>query len=178
MRREFYEPLKKASEGFLKSIDTENERAWRAAHPENVNILDGLKISKELPESEVTTVVSTGQCVNATASMLTDGARRLKPNTRYRISLFLKLDDVRPIAPGGGVSFVLWDSHNNWFPRRENGGPLVGTTDWFAQQYEITTDPDTNVKKTSYFRLHIRNATGRFSFNSLRIDELPGKGTK
>ena len=173
MRSRFYEPLVKASEDFRRSIDVEAERAWRRAHPEATDLFAGKGISEDLPFDRVQSAVSTGEVVHAFACTLADGALCLKPNTRYRISFFLKLDDVKPTASGGGVSFVLWDAKNNWFPRREDGGALVGTTGWIAQHAEITTDPETNVKGRSYFRLSLRNATGRIHYSSIRIYELP-----
>ena len=74
----------------------------------------------------------------------------LKPATRYRLSFFVKLQDVKPLKAGGGVCANLYDDANRWFPAHNW---LTGTMDWTFQSYEFTTGKNTNAKVNSYLRL-------------------------
>ena len=101
------------------------------------------------------------------------GERRLKPNRRYRLSYYLKLDNVVPLKGEGGVSARIWDDKNVWFPGPRDGQPFVGTTDWIAQSYEFTSGSETNVEHPSYLSIDIRQATGTVWIDDVRLDEVP-----
>lgn len=103
---------------------------------------------------------------------LDKGDRRLKPNRRYRLSYFLKLENVVPLRRSGGVSARIWDDKNVWFPSDKEGQPFVGTTDWIAQSYEFTAGPETNVHRPSYLSIDLREATGTVWVDDVRLDEL------
>lgn len=103
---------------------------------------------------------------------LDKGEQRLKPNCRYRLSYYLKLDNVMPLRRSGGVSARIWDDKNVWFPDAKDGQPFVGTTDWIAQSYEFTSGPETNVQKPSYLSIDIRQATGTVWVDDVRLDEV------
>lgn len=103
---------------------------------------------------------------------LDKGERRLKPNWRYRLSYFLKLENVVPLKRSGGVRARIWDDKNVWFPDSKDGQPFVGTTDWIAQSYEFTTGPETNVQRPSYLSIDLREATGTIWVDDVRLDEV------
>ena len=104
-----------------------------------------------------------------------DGERRLKPNTRYRLSFFVKLDNVSPLKRGGGVVALVWDDDKSLrFPTpAAGGGPLTGTTDWIAQSYEFTSGPNTNGSRKSYVDLCISGATGTIWVDDVRLEVVP-----
>ena len=110
--------------------------------------------------------------ISGITQYITDGARRLKPNTRYRYSFFPKLEGVTPLKRGGGVIARVWDDRNLWFPSATDGGPLTGTTDWIAQSYEFTSGPKTNDGCKSYMGFEIRQATGTVWVDDVRLEEL------
>jgi hypothetical protein len=100
-----------------------------------------------------------------------DGERRLKPNTRYRLSFFVKLDNVSPLKSGGGVVARVWDDDKGIrFPSPADGGPLAGTTDWIAQSFEFTSGPNTNGSRKSYVDLCISGATGTIWVDDVRLE--------
>ena len=103
---------------------------------------------------------------------LAAGDRKLKPNTRYRLSFYMKLQDVAPLKRGGGVNARVWDDKNVWFPDAKDGGALAGTTGWIAQSYEFTSGPETNARGNSYLSIDIRQATGTVWIDDVRLDEL------
>ena len=102
---------------------------------------------------------------------LTAAERPLKPGVRYRLSYFLKLENVTPLTRGGGVCARIWDDKNVWFP---GGGEsnYSGTTDWIAQHYEFTAGEKTNIGQKSYLSVEIRNATGTFWIDDVRLEAL------
>ena len=172
MKREFFLPLARAAKAFFAKIDPKIEQAWRDTNATVTNLLEGAKVAAEVPFDESPVLVSTGRVEGVGISLAAGSGRLLKPNTRYRLSAFLKLEDVKQLAPGGGVDFRIWDSKNNWFPRSSDGGSLYGTTGWIAQHFEIVTDAATNKKTGSYYALDMRNCTGAIRYNHVRLDEL------
>ncbi len=94
----------------------------------------------------------------------------LKPNTRYRITFYVKLENVVPHGSGGVIS-TCFDEVNRWYP----AGPLTGTMPWTKQCNEIVTGPGTNQKYTSYFNVTLRNASGKAWVDHIRIHELGEK---
>ena len=116
-----------------------------------------------------------------------DGYPDLKPNTKYRLSYFVKTRDVLPIPiPGGtagGVSVNIWDDRNHWFPSANStprGNVFTGTMDWTYQEFEFVTGPLTNNRdpekgkvNRSYLQLHILYASGEAWFDDVRLEEVP-----
>ena len=94
---------------------------------------------------------------------------KLKPNTRYRLSFYVKLTDVKPLTRGGGVCANIWDDANRWFPAHNW---MTGTTDWTFQSYEFTSGKKTNAEITSYIRLRILGAEGTVWFDDVRLEEI------
>ena len=48
--------------------------------------------------------------------MVTQYLPKLKPDTGYRLSAYVRLKDVKPITRGGGVVLNLFDAGNRWYP--------------------------------------------------------------
>ena len=93
----------------------------------------------------------------------------LKPDTKYRLSFYVRLQDVKPLKAGGGVCANIWDDANRWFPAHNY---LTGTMDWTFQSYEIKTGVNTNKKVRSYLCLRIMNASGTAWFDDVRLEEI------
>ena len=108
--------------------------------------------------------------------MVTQFLPKLKPNTKYRLTAYIRFKDVRPLGQGGGVGFVVYDSGNRWFPRHK----VTGSSDrWVRQSFEFTTAADTGIKKNdkgqtikSYFRPMLFRATGTVWFDDLTLEEI------
>ncbi|NCB07279.1 MAG: hypothetical protein EOM73_03850 [Bacteroidia bacterium] len=96
---------------------------------------------------------------------------KLKPNTRYRITFYVKLENVKPYGASGGVISTCFDQVNRWYP----AGPLTGTMPWTKQCNEIVTGPETNRKYPSYFNVTLRGASGKAWVDNIRIYEIESK---
>ncbi len=94
---------------------------------------------------------------------------KLKPNTKYRLSYYVKVENIKPFKNPGGVCVNLWDDKNNWFPRYNY---LTGTTGWIFQSHVFTTGKNTNVNTKSYIRLRIMFAEGTVWFDEVKLEEL------
>ena len=106
---------------------------------------------------------------------LADSECSLKPNTRYRLSFFAKLDNVSPLKSGGGLAARVWDDDKGIrFPSPADGGPLTGTTDWIAQCYEFTSGPNTNSNcgRKSYIDFNVWGATGMVWIDDVRLEAM------
>ena len=118
------------------------------------------------------------QFVSAPAAMRLSGKNRiltqylpkLKANRKYRLSFYVKLENVKPVGQGG-VCANLWDDRNRWFPAHNY---LSGSTDWIFQSFTFTTGEKTGLqgKTIPYLRLRIMNAEGTAWFDDVRLEEL------
>ncbi len=62
---------------------------------------------------------------------------KLKPNTRYRLSCMVKMENVVPHNANGGFVLILRDNNNRFFPKKNKP---QGTSGWFAVSSEFVTD--------------------------------------
>ena len=102
------------------------------------------------------------------------GTAKMKPNTKYRFTFFLKCKDLKPLHRGGGATVSLCDAVNGthyvpdmYYPR--------GDTDWMLFSYDFTTGDkvdDPARKVNAYITLRIRNASGTAYFDDVRLEEL------
>ncbi len=93
--------------------------------------------------------------------------KKLKPNTKYRISFMVKTENIRG---KGGACLNLVDTANRWFP---DHNMLRGTSDWSFQSFDYTTAPGTNQGKIPCtLGVRILNATGTAWFDDVKIVEL------
>ncbi len=91
----------------------------------------------------------------------------LKPDTTYRLSGFVRLDNITALSKGGGVCFNISDgAKQQWFPA---GRFLTGTIPWTYMEYEFTTPKE--IVKTTYLRLRILNVSGTAWFDKVRLVE-------
>jgi hypothetical protein len=102
-------------------------------------------------------------------AMLLQYLPTLKPNTKYRLSYYVKLKDVKALKRGGGVCVNLFDDRNRWFP---NYNYFTGSNDWIYQSFEFTTGKNANVKIKPYLRLRIFNAKGTAWFDDVKLEEI------
>jgi hypothetical protein len=103
---------------------------------------------------------------------LTQGLPALKPNTKYKLTFYVRIDDIKPVSPRGGVRVNIWDDKNCWFPDNS----LTGTMPWTKQGFEFTTGPKTNDgKNNSYLKLLILKAEGSAWFDDIKLREIPAQ---
>ncbi len=94
---------------------------------------------------------------------------QLKPGKKYRLSYYVKLENVVPLSRGGGACVQIWNTTKNfWFP----GTFLSGTMPWTLQTFEFQSLPN-SVAKTTLLNCNLFNATGTAWFDGIRLEELP-----
>ena len=200
MRRELLTPMATACRQYLRDSSVERELARRAAHPEEVSIISNGDF-EDLPRPTKAErfynkwysaappfPLHTADAVTGDACVVVTGATAavniaqylpdLKPSTRYRLSFFLKLDDVQCSSATGGAGITLFDAYNHSFPENMS---YTGTMDWTHCAFEFTTDPETNRRINpstgqpyqSYIRLRMSaNTSGKASFDGVRLTEV------
>lgn len=180
MRRELFEPLAAAASAYVERHDLRRALKRNAANP-SANILDEKRFSNvakfvcsDCPLTGQTSfrLVSTN---NANLYYtFPKGTEKMKPNTRYRLSYFMRCEDLKPVSRGGGATVSIFDAVNGthyvpdiYYPK--------GTTDWMYFDYEFTTGDkvdDPAAKKHAYLTLRIRNAVGTAYFDDVRLEEV------
>ena len=101
---------------------------------------------------------------------------KLKPNTKYRVSWCMKLQDVRPLSEKCGVYGELIADAYICLPRRN---APIGTTDWIYQSYDIETPATIGAKdRQPYFHFLMQNVTGTVWFDALRIEKAASNSNK
>ena len=189
--REIVRNLEDASRAYLDDISTARELKLRRLDTDERQIIkngdftakprgrffDGWYGDKFAPLVTNDCVVG-GQCV-----MLEGGSNSvcvcqylpdLKPDTRYRLSYFVKTENLFCKGKGGGAGAVIMDAFNTYYPANTR---YSGTMGWTHVWFDLTTNPDTNKRVKSYIRLVISaNATGRAWFDGVRLEEWPKTG--
>ena len=93
----------------------------------------------------------------------------MKPNTRYRLSFFVKYSGVIPAGNAAGVCVNLNDAGNRWFPFPR----LHGSSNWSFHSFEFTSKPGTNAKYVPYVSCSIVACEkGTVWFDGLSLEEI------
>jgi hypothetical protein len=183
MHREFLVPIVREAEKFEKETSVATGLALRAREP-NRSILpppgrDWLGKYVIDDQTYVTPPCSIRFSGNETGVVSfyfgRNGLPALKPNTRYRLTYFVKTKDVEPrmmYGGGGGIAVNIWDDHNRWFPSKNL---FTGTMDWIFQKFEFTSGPDV-AKHRPYMFLHRLHAAGTAWFDDVRLEEIDEEG--
>ena len=90
---------------------------------------------------------------------------RYKAGVKYRISYFVRLNNVASGGKGGGVGIRIWCDHNQWFPKNR----MIGTTGWIHQEFYFTAG-EKSADFDSQFTIYLWNATGSVDYADLRIE--------
>ena len=98
----------------------------------------------------------------------------LKPDTTYRLSFFIRLQDVQ-LLPGEkrGGFYVRIDDGNDvvrYYPQN----PVTGTIPWTRWEYTFRTGPEKlGTRHNPYHHFTLRNATGKVWIDHAELVELP-----
>ena len=134
---------------------------WNAALPEGAISFDGscFVTGTQSLKIDLKTVNNCG---------IEQTVMKLKPNTKYRLSYFIKTKDVVPRKSncGGRMRLGLLGS-NNFYPWQG----IIGTHDWFLQTFEVKTpaEPKSDI---SYLAPSITGASGTVWFDDIRLEEI------
>ena len=92
----------------------------------------------------------------------------LKPNTKYKVSFFMKLENVERKKKVGGARLNIYGDRNHWCPAKF----LTGTLPWTKYEAEFTAGPNTNGKNKSYMLLYLMDASGKVWFDDIQLVEV------
>ncbi len=93
----------------------------------------------------------------------------LKPDTKYRVSFFVRLENIQKKGRFSGVMLNIMDDKNLWFPTTA----LMGTIPWTYQEGVFTSGPNTNdAKHRSYLLLYLMGASGTAWFDNIKLEEI------
>ena len=95
----------------------------------------------------------------------------MKPNTKYRLSYFLKTRNIVPPKgkKGGAGSFIYFNKVNG---RQLPQGYVTGTNNWHRVSCEFKTPADTGKGRTPILGLWNWFASGEAWFDCLRLEEI------
>jgi hypothetical protein len=186
IRERFLSPLAEEAKRYLDLVSVEREQSRRRAAGASVNLV---------PEGGFSADGGNGRCpgwsslvrdgdafVSAPSSGRLSHTNRLyairyfrngelKPDTRYRVSYFLKLKDVKKLAgPRSGVHMAFQDGMGE--TRYPAGSALDGTIDWIHQSFEITTGSDAEKLKKALVCLRLMDAAGTVWIDDVQITEV------
>ena len=177
IRAGFYGTLLESSSAFMKDISVERELSRRASSAAT-NVLDGIGFSlpKGCSRDKTTCITPSGSVKVVAAGNLYVGvplSGRLRPNTRYRLSYFIRLDGLRS-GKGWGGACAEYEEYAPEYRavRTPSGKCWQGTREWLHQSGEFTTGPLADQPQCRpHFWLRVFNSTGTVWFDGMRIEE-------
>jgi len=186
MREQFLGPLDAESRRYLDLVSVEREQARRRAAG---------AVSDLVPEADFSEGNGRGGCrawsslhrdegtfVSAPSSGRLSHTNRLyairyfrngelKPDTRYRVSYFLRLADVKKHGrPHTGVHMAFSDGMAE--TRFPSGSALDGTIDWIHQSFEVRTGGDVEKLKKGFLCLRLMDASGTVWIDDVQMTEM------
>ena len=181
MRAQFLEELDRAVSEYDEATSVAKNLAKREGQPDRSVIrggefdsLDGWEVEKGTVSATLdrTTFVTPPASVRIVSDKRAGLKIRipgvLKPNAKYRVSFFLKTENV---SPAGGA-FVEFGLCRNWLYFPGYGKvPPSGTVDWLYQSYEFTAPPGADADPDAYFHLLLTSA-GTAWYDGLRVEEV------
>ena len=181
IREELYERANRHEREFMSMLSPDVERARRAsAKDAHVLVESGTDWKgwglpkKALRDGTAVGIVADGRVYVGFALR---GDAALKPNTKYRLSYFLKTDGLERRDPKGGRGGACMEVEQ--YGRKYSAKRMPaenywqGTRDWFHQSLEFKTNGDVSLPgyKANLW-LRVFNSTGTAWFDGVRLEEL------
>ena len=182
IREELYERAARHQREFMDMLSPDVERARRAAANDARVVVESGEDWKgwSLPKTALCDGTAVGLVADGRVyvGFRLTGAAALKPNTKYRLSYFLKTDKLeRRDAKGGGSGACMEvEQYGKKYSalRMPAATYWNGARDWIHQSIEFTTNDDV-VKVPGYkanLWLRIFNSTGTAWFDGVRLEEV------
>ena len=180
IRDELFERAAKRAKTYHDAISVDVERARRAASKDAKVLVDsgsdwkGWSLTKDsVREGTALKVTSTEK--NMYVGFTLKGEAALKPNTTYRLSYFVKTENLKRLGSGGGACMEVEQFGAKYTAKRKPEGNFWhDTMDWIHQSMEFTTNDDV-AKHPGYkasLWLRIFNCTGSAWFDGVRLEEV------
>lgn len=179
VRRHFLDPLKRRFADYLASLDVGRAMASRPSAAAPGNLIDEraftfrpanrIRRDREvfLTAPDSIRIDGDGDWTYAAYDFAAQGCP-LKTNTRYRVSYYVKYENVVPIDTDGGVAADL--NHKSRYGWMNPVVPLQGSHDWMGQSFVINTGKRTVDRPKFYLRVHC--ARGTAWFDDVRFEEI------
>jgi hypothetical protein len=186
IKAQLFDPMAGDGRAYLDGISVEKALVRRAKEKpvlpsliENgtLDTLEGWRFAKT-PNARYSIDTDVRVTGSASLKVVCDGSARavyplnggLKASTSYRLSYFVRLDDVRPLPGWSGVVGEFFDGENYFhYPRP----PLKGNSDWMYQESVFTTPSRTCSGGEQKFQFLLKNVKGTAWFDDVRLEELP-----
>ena len=98
----------------------------------------------------------------------------LKPDTTYRLSFFVRQQDVQVLPGQNRGGFYVRIDDGNDVVRYYPTNPVLGSIPWTRWEYTFKTGPEkTGTKYKPYHHFILRNATGKVWLDHVELVELP-----
>jgi hypothetical protein len=98
---------------------------------------------------------------------------KLKPNTEYQVSFFVRLDKIKKLAASWSGFYVRFDQGNGkvqYFPAYPV--QMDGSCPWTGFKFNVRTSPDFNRNKKAYINFALRKAEGTAWIDRISIKEV------
>lgn len=159
MRNAFFKSLKFKSEVVLAATDVAAERKRRAAvRPKNLY---------PFPDEAYELATTNTQVIHRDLQ-----AGSLKPETRYRVSFFAKLDNVVPKKRWGSGIYLWADDAGGEHADSGNPEYLSGTTPWIHTSFVFTTGKTPGRSRRPFVRFCAAAVAGRCTIKDVLLEEL------
>ena len=162
MRREVLEPMVKHSRDYNDNLSVEREMARRKANPPRSVISGEVKPVKIAVDKTMTD--KPFHAVKFSAG--------LKRGGKYRISYFVKGENIEPYRRRGGAQAVVWWNEAADRAKVVPNVGLEGTFDWVHQSAEFTVPKWLPCEFKPEIDLRLFFATGTVKFAALAVEEL------
>ena len=161
MKREVLDPMVKRSEAYNASLSVEDERARRKANPPK----------SVLKKAAPVTIAVDHSMTNSPFHVKKFNAD-MKQGKKYRISYFVKGENIAAYKRRGGAQAVVWFNEKADRAKVVPGVGLEGTFDWIHQTAEIYVPKKLPCDFKPEVDLRLFLATGAAHFDGLIVEEL------
>lgn len=162
MRREFLDRMVRRSHDYNANLSVERERARRASNPpKSVIVGDAGPVTITVDQS------MTNKPFHAVKF-----AADLKQGKKYRISYFLKGENIKPYQRRGGAQAVVWFNESEDRAKVVPNAGLEGTFDWIHQSAEVYVPKKLPCDFKPEIDLRVFLATGTVRFDGLIVEEV------
>jgi hypothetical protein len=121
--------------------------------------------SKEFFRTNGTSVI-----LDKTSHTLMQYIPAIKPDTKYRLSFYVKMENVKVLQAGGGFSMRLGFMSNQSirpFPRG-----LAGNAEWRRYVFDVRTPKNLGDRQRAAICFYFRNAAGRVLLDEVSLVEI------
>jgi hypothetical protein len=161
MKREVLEPMVKRSDEYNRSVSAEGERARRKANP-----------PKSVVKKTGAVTITVDHSMTNSPFQVKKFKADMKQGRKYRISYFVKGENIVAHKRRGGAQAVVWFNEKADRAKVVPGVGIEGTFDWIHQTAEVYVPKKLPCDFKPEIDLRMFFATGTAHFDGLIVEEL------